>query len=284
MWLATVTPWELLVTALLGLFAGVIGGMLGIGGSMIMIPGLVFLFGQGVREGFNQHVYQAAAMIANVAVALPAARRHYRANAVIVPVLKLMLPAALLFILIGVAISNLSVFRGDEGGLWLARLLALFLLYEAAFNTYRVAFGEPLSDSPLSQPVITKPRVTAVGAGMGLVGGVLGVGGGVIAVPLQQILLRLPLRSCIANSAAVMCVSATLGAIYKNATLPKHDVPWHQGILLAAMLAPTCWIGGRLGAGLTHSLPVRQVRMAFVALMIVAAVKLAAIPWERVFH
>ena len=96
---------------------------------------------------------------------------------------------------------------------------------------------------------------------------------------LQQTILRLPLRSCIANSSAIICISALLGGIYKVGTLSQHGYDWRTGLLVAAALAPTAWIGGRLGASLTHSLPIRQVRIAFILLMIVASWKMAALPW-----
>ena len=57
-----------------GLIAGVLGGMLGVGGSVIMIPGLTLVL------GYDQHLYQASAMVANVAGAVPAALRHHRAG------------------------------------------------------------------------------------------------------------------------------------------------------------------------------------------------------------
>src|SRR5690606_25680314 len=88
-WIAVAIP--------LGLFAGVFGGMLGVGGSVIMIPGLTFAFGT------NQHLYQAAAMVANVAVAVPSALRHRRQGAIVPQVMRWMLPAAIVAVLAGVA-------------------------------------------------------------------------------------------------------------------------------------------------------------------------------------
>lgn len=273
-------PYPLLLVALIGLLAGVLGGMLGIGGSMIMIPGLVIVFGQGIRPGFNQHAYQAAAMIANVAVAVPAALRHHRARMIQTNILRVMLPAAALAVIAGVLLSNLPVFRGDEGGVWLGRLLALFLVYEIIFNIRKIMVGgEDVVQHPMQAARVTRPRIVVAGTSMGLIAGLLGVGGGIIAVPLQQILLGLQLRAAIANSAAVMVASSAMGAVVKNWTLPMNDVPWYGGLLLAAMLAPTCIIGGRFGASLTHRLPIRQVRVAFIILMGVAAYRLAGLPW-----
>ena len=100
-------------------------------------------------------------------------------------------------------------------------------------------------------------------------------GGGAIAVPLQQSALKLPLKTCIANSSTIICVSATIGAIYKNVTLvTRHGYDWRVSLMLAALLAPTCWIGGRLGPALTQRLPVRWVRVAFILLLIAAIARL----------
>lgn len=100
-----------------------------------------------------------------------------------------------------------------------------------------------------------------------------------MAVPLQQVLMRMPLRAAIANSSAVICVSASLGAIYKNVSLGLHHARWQDSLLLAGILAPTCWIGGLIGASLTHRLPVRQVRIALIVFLAVAALRMLDIQW-----
>ncbi len=274
----TLTGPDWALIALLGLLAGILGGMLGVGGSILMIPGLTLLLGR------HQHLYQAAAMMANVAVSVPAAWRHYQAGATVPAVLRWMLPVAVVCVVIGVWVSNLPLFAGMDGGIWLGRILALFLLYVAVINALRLADAEPPA-GPVTLPSRpSRAGSAAAGGTLGLTAGLLGIGGGALAVPLQQVVLKLPLRSCIANSAAVICFSATLGAVYKTATLPAHSYApglfyqWHDAVLLAAILAPTAFIGGRLGASLTHRLPLRQVRIALILLMLAAAWQMLAIP------
>ncbi len=286
------------LVAVIGLVAGTLGGMLGVGGSVVMIPGLTLVF------GFAQHLYQAAAMAANVAVSIPAALRHKKAGAILPGVLRFMLPAAVVFVVVGVALSNLPVFAGPAGGRWLGRLLAVFLGYVIVVNVSRLRSewknarrnkpreGEPPAEQSLEPESVPTPSpvlTLLVGAVMGLIAGLLGIGGGAVAVPLQQAVLKLPLRNAIANSSAVICLSAAIGAVYKNATLAQHaavtppaengdgtaTLSWVSGVTLAALLAPTAWVGGRLGAALTHRLPIRYVRLAFIVLMIVAAVRMA---------
>lgn len=256
------------LVALLGLVAGIIGGMLGVGGSVLMIPGLTIILGR------NQHLYQAAAMIANVAVALPAARRHKRAGLVVGRVLAGMLPAAVLFAILGVWLSNARMFHGEQGGIWLGRILAAFMVFDATMVLLKMRSGAHDTEA-LPQAPTPLWKSAAVGAVMGGAGGLLGIGGGALAVPLQQSVLKLPLRNAIANSAFVMVASSTVGAFSKNLTLSAHGINFETSLLLAAMLAPTCMIGGRLGASLTHRLPLKWVRLAYIVLMYGSSMKMA---------
>ncbi len=254
---------------LVGLFAGVLGGLLGIGGSIIMIPALSILF-WGEDYG-NQHLIQAAAMIVNVAVALPAALRHHKAGAVRVDVVKWMLPVALVTIVIGVLLSNR--FRADE----LKLIFAAFLGYVALVNAWKLLKRSDSRTPPTDQVRLGAGRIGIVASFMGLSAGLLGIGGGVIAVPAMQLFLRLPLRQCIATTAAVMCLSSPLGAVFKLASLPdKGQSPW-DALLIAAMLVPTAIIGARLGAKLTHALPLPIVRGVLTLLLIAASLRMSGL-------
>lgn len=268
---------EVIVVALLGLLAGCLGGMLGVGGSVVILPGLVWMFGQAEKEHLNQHVYQAAAMICNAAVAIPAARRHWKAGAIQFTVIRWMLPTATLFIIVGVMFSNL--FKGTNGAIWLGGLMGLLLVYVTVLNIRRLsAVAQQAEDT--ATPTVTPMRCGVMGVIMGLIAGLTGVGGGAIAVPMQQVVLRLPLKVCIANSAAVMCGMAIVGATCKNLTLGTVGQDVRVSLLLAAMLAPSCWIGGHLGARLTHILPARQVRIAFIALMCLSIWRMLLPVWR----
>ncbi|MBX2850325.1 MAG: sulfite exporter TauE/SafE family protein [Phycisphaeraceae bacterium] len=282
-------PETLAAIAIIGLLAGTLGGLLGVGGSVITIPGLAILFGTGE----NQHLYQAAAMTANLAVALPAARRHRKAGALRPSVLRWMLPATVLFIVAGVLASNLPIFSvkdGGEGGLWLGRILAVFMAYVIVVNLRKLfRTKEKKAADWAREPKTTPTRCGAVGAVMGFAAGLMGIGGGALAVPLQQTLVKLPFRNAIANSSFVMVFSAGIGAVLKLTTLGGHYPEtgsgwpaWQVALLLAGILAPTAIIGAGVGAKLTHTLRPRYVRIAFILLMIAAAFKMAALPIQMV--
>ncbi len=253
----------------IGLCAGCLGGLLGVGGSIFIIPALAITFGP------NQHLYQAAAMIMNVLVAFAGAVRHYRARAIRWDVVRRMLPAGIAFILLGVTISNKIESRPLQVG------FGLFLLYTLVVETISLVRRSPEVDT--GDERVGPVRCGIVGSLMGLVAGLLGIGGGGVTVPLLRRVCHLSLKPAIATSAAVMCVTAIFGAIHKNATLPSHLGPdgaplqISQSLLMAACMAPTGIIGGVIGAGWTHRFPIVVVKVAFIGMVFFAALKMLGI-------
>lgn len=264
---------EIVLLVVVGLLAGTLGGLFGIGGSLLIIPAMAIVFGP------NQHLYQASAMIINIFVAAPAALRHWKAGAVQWDVMAKLLPFAVVFIIVGVLASDVFDGRTIPGvdGKTLQRIFGAFLLYVIAINLLKI-FSKNGQDEPI-QPCTSLPRTGTVGGIMGFFAGLLGIGGGVILVPLLQRVCNMPLRQCIATSSALMCLSSIFGAITKNATLSQHEnfqnpdemLNVLDSVMLAAWLLPTAVIGGLLGATLTHVMPLKWVRAAFVLLLLWAS-------------
>ena len=120
-------------------------------------------------------------------------------------------------------------------------------------------------------------RLVLIGLLAGLFSALLGVGGGIVAVPLLQKLCRLPLRQCIATTAACMCFSAAFGAVRKNLALSSLGLDMSESLQIAAFLAPTAVLGGLMGGWLAHALPLNAVRLAFILLLLWSAAQLLGI-------
>lgn len=255
------------VVAAVGLLAGALGGLLGIGGSVVMIPGLALAFHEAGAQ--SQHLFQASAMAVNVVVAAPAALTHARKGAVRSDLLVRMLPPATLAILAGVALAN----RLD--GSLLRRLFAVFLVYVALMNIGRTIRRRP--EPTVEQARIGWLRCSVVGVAMGFSAGLLGIGGGILTVPLIQTICRAPLRQCIGATSAAMCLTALVGASARIGTIGQHGFTPAQALAVFAALAPTAMAGSWLGARLSHALPVAAVRGALVAVMLLAAWRMWAI-------
>ncbi|RMD63252.1 MAG: sulfite exporter TauE/SafE family protein [Planctomycetota bacterium] len=258
---------EALLVAAVGLLAGALGGLLGIGGSVVMIPGLAFAFHNAGPQ--SQHLFQASAMAVNVVVAAPAALTHARKGAVRREILVRMLVPATVAIVAGVALAN----RLD--GSMLRKLFAVFLLYVAGMNISRTIRRSPEPTS--AQARITWARCSVVGAAMGFSAGLLGIGGGILTIPLIQTICRAPLRQCIGATSAAMCLTALVGATARISTLSQHGYTATQALAVFAALAPTAMGGSWLGARLSHALPLPVVRAVLVAVMLLAAWRMWAI-------
>jgi len=258
---------DVIAQVLIGLFAGLFGGLLGVGGSIIMIPALTEVLGP------DQHLYQAAAMIVNFFVVVPAVIQHARAGAIEWATVGKLLPLAGLAVVLGVGVSELGVFAG-VGEAYLRAIFGLFLLSMCFVELYRLLHPESNHESDRVPPKLGWLLAASIAIPVGLVAGTLGVGGGILAVPLQRRFLKVPIRNAIANSAALIIAISLIGAPCKNyAYMADHHgstAPW----LLASILIPLAVLGSWIGSRLTHKLPIRVIKTAFLLLMAVAAVRL----------
>jgi len=262
---------EYLTLIVIGLAAGLFGGLLGIGGAVIMIPALVIAFGE------NQHLYHATAMICNSFVAASATVVHKRAGALMPSVLKYLVPPAAVGIVIGVVISNSSIFARQNSYL-LARVLGLYMIYEIIYNCLRFKGSRDRGDGlDISGVHLSIPLTILTGFLTGLIGGLLGLGGGVVCVPFQQLFLKMPLKRAISNSAATVAAISLIGALYKNLTLPQQNIAIVESLKLAMVIIPGAIIGGLAGGRLMYILPKNVVRAVFVLILAIASYKLLTV-------
>lgn len=266
---------------LIGLSAGLAGGLLGIGGSLVIIPALTELLGH------NQHLYQSAAMIVNFFVAIPAVYHHRRVGAVEPATVRRMIPIAVSAVVAGVLVSESSLFAGRYE-MYLCGLFGLFLFCVSGLELRSVSWRNKATtpapnETPDKPPQNAKAamavplswrRAAAVAVPTGFLAGLLGVGGGMLAVPLQRHFLNIPLRTAIANSSAIIIATSLVGAVVKNHNyLIEHDHSL-RSFALAATLIPSAMLGSMVGSRLTHRLPIRHLKTVFLVFLLLAAIRL----------
>jgi len=263
-----VTLVEVIEVAGVGLGAGLLGGLAGVGGSLLILPALGLIFGYPDPRG-SQHLYMAAAMTTNVVVAIPSAWRHWRAGAVRTDLLPSLIPMTAASLAVGVYLSN------RLNGWVLVLMLAGFQILYCTWSLWQV-FSQR-ADFTKEQERVTKPRLAVSAGATGLTSGLLGLGGGVLQVPLLQVLCRTPLRQAIATSSAVICLTAAVGAVLKLVSLPglvSEPGAVARALTLAGAMAPGAVVGAIVGATLTHKLPLWAVRVLIVTLLSASAAAL----------
>ncbi len=264
------TPGQMLVIALIGLVGGGLGGLLGLGGSVFIIPALTLLLGT------NQHLYQAGALIANIFVAAAATLRHRGRGTIRPDIAPVMAASTTLAAIGGVLVSNLLEPRP------LAAVFGIFLLYAGTAELVGLARRSPDPEAP----AVGGTRWTLgiwVGATGGFVSGLLGIGGGAIMVPLLRKFGKLPVRQAVASSAAAMIVACSVGATAKNLSITGLNDPSGQplthgsALFLAALLTPMATLGGSLGAALVYRLPIVAIRACLSLLLVFAGFRMVTV-------
>ena len=275
-----------------GLFGGMIGGLLGIGGSVGIIP-LATIFISPDKQQL-----QCAAMLCNVAVASTAYRRYLMAGKIEWTFARRIVPAAIVFVLAGVAASTVidaSSFRV---------MFAAFLLIVAVREFRLLAIGS--EHAPDDARELSPARGAGIGTIMGFLSGLLGIGGGVVGVPLMRAWARIPMKRAVVTSVCTMVPLAMVGATMKSITLWNTPVDANgatmtklaagsaaattstaassaslpsnaliPALLIAACLIPTAMVGSWIGATINVHVTGKAVRWVLATYLPLAAAWMA---------
>ena len=242
--------WQLLLYGVLGLIGGLLSGLIGVGGGVFFVPALVYLAGWNIKEAV------AASLIVIIFSALSGTLRNLRSeNKINWKATALLSVTVAPCALIGVAISKVSPDRVVE-------ITFAVLLLALAYPT-----GRGRSERSSSDKRVPTALVLLAGAGIGTLSGLVGVGGGVLMVPLMILGLGLRPKNAIPTSLAVTFFTGIVGASGYLAT----------GFDKLSSLPPLI-LGSILGAWLSVRLrditPDNVLRVGFAVLMVIAALRL----------
>ena len=117
---------------------------------------------------------------------------------------------------------------------------------------------------------------------LGIVSGIIGIGGGVLMIPVMVLALRFKMHQAVGTSTALMIFAAiggTLSYLFNGLSvsgLPPYSVGYvnlWQWILLAGTSVPMAQVGARA----THKLPAKQLKNLFIAVMIYMGLKMIGV-------
>lgn len=267
-----------LAAAAVGTAAGALSGLIGIGGGAIMVPFLYFAFAHPETFGVHIPVAQqavsahATSLAAIVPISLRGVWIYHRAGLVDwVTVRRMGIPSAASAVLgAGLAIAVPTEL--------LKALFGFFLL--AAALRLLWGGGEEDAGSRISKRGRYTGRAILGGLVVGLLSSVLGVGGGIVAIPVLIHLLHLPLRRVSPTSLAVIACTAT-AAVSGYLVAGARVEPGPAGALTfvevgsAIALTVGAFLSIRLGTILHRRLPVRSLRWLFAAVFLLIGIRLA---------
>lgn len=239
-----------------GLAIGLSLGMLGGGGSVLAVPVLVYVLGQGVHQATT------ASLVIVTAGAIVGGLAHAREGRVCWRHAVAFTGAALPGVIAGTALGQ------AVSGTTLIGAFAVIMLVAAA-AMWRKARGPAgaAADAP-SRPSCPPLRLTQVlfaGMLVGAMTGFFGVGGGFLIVPALAIALALSMRLAVGTSLMIIAATSVMALIAHLVAGRGLDVG-----LTGAMTA-ACIAGALAGVRLAGRVPQRQLGAGFAALVVLVA-------------
>lgn len=243
-----------------GSIAGILSGLFGVGGGGIFVPILYELFGAlGTPENVQMHIAVGTSFAIIIPTTFRAARAHYKHGAIDSAILRVLGPAAV----IGVILGTITAKFADDAMMkvvWVfsASLMSASLLLRK--DHWRIK-GE------VSSPVLSIP----IGAGVGFIATLMGVGGGAQIAAVLTLFGR-PIHQAVGTAAAYSCIVAVpafIGFIWAGwdaGGLPPGSLGY-VSLFAAASMIPTSVLAATLGVRLAHGLPRRRLEVAFAAFL-----------------
>ena len=233
----------------LGILIGVTLGLLGGGGAILSVPILVYILHVPVKSAVP------TSLVVVGLTSLVGVLRHHRAGNVNARAALAFGPAAAFGSLVG---SRLALLL--DGRLQLA-IFAVVLLV-AAFRMLQAVHVEQAAGPPPAKPL---PILMAIGATVGLLTALVGVGGGFLYVPALTLLAGLDMKHAVGTSLALITISCAAG-------LAGYMGQVHLDWTLIAIFTGLAFVGVGIGSALVSKVDATRLRHGFAILMLVMGV------------
>jgi uncharacterized membrane protein YfcA len=250
----------------LGAFAGVMAGLLGVGGGLIIVPALAWIFHhQHISDAVIMHLAIGTSLATIVVTSISSVRAHQRRGAVLWPVFWRLTPGIVIGAWVGAAIADALP------SAVLSKIFAVFVLAVAA----QMGFGaKPAPHRELPGAM----GMAAVGGVIGAVSTIVGIGGGSLTVPFLT-WCNTTIRQAVATSAACGLPIALAGALgfivtgFNTSSLPAWSLGYVYGPALLGITV-TSMLSAPLGARLAHTLPTQILKRVFAIFLAIIGVRM----------
>jgi uncharacterized membrane protein YfcA len=254
------------VYLVLGVFVGIMAGLLDVGGGVVFVPILdIALSYEGINESILHHMALATSMGSIMFTSVSSARSHNNRGTVRWDIVKAMTPGLLLgtlagtFVVSGIPTKPLKI------------IFAVFLTYTAI---QMILDMKPKASFHLPGTA----GLLLAGTCIGIISSFVGIGGGALIIPFL-VMCNVPMLNVIGASAAMgfpIALAGTVGYIYNgwgNAALPPSSLGF---IYLPALigLVVTSMLLAPYGVKLPHSLPVKTLKRCFGIILAAMAIRM----------
>lgn len=249
----------------IGIIAGLLSGLLGIGGGLIVVPGLLFAFSlQDIPQYLNMHLAVGSSLASISLTNLVSIYAHHKYGAINWKATLLLSPGLMLGGFSGALLA----------GFLPAQILRITFSVFVFIAATQIGIGVFNSIPNRQLPGIFISSI--IGLVIGAISALLGIGGGSIIVP-YLVWHNVPIRQAVATAAACGLPPALASALgylisgWNVAALPTYSSgfiywPAFIGIVLTSTLF------ARIGAKLAHQLPTLLLRRIFAVFLYIIGI------------
>jgi uncharacterized protein len=259
---------EIVIYLVIGLFAGLSAGLLGIGGGVIVVPALVFVFNRYVPvipPDIVMHLAVGCSLSAMVFTTMSSSYVHYCRGSIHWQAWRRWILGLLLGGFVGALLADVTP------TLALSKLFAAFLLVVA----FKLFFPKKYQAHRRLPPFWA---MNGVGLCFGVLSGLLGVGGGVLMVPF---LLRYGLKMVVAagtsTAASVLIATIASAGFVVTGWHASKSIPWSTGYIYwpaVLLIVPSSMLCAPIGVKLAHVMPAVLIKRIFAVILVVVAGKM----------
>ena len=263
--------WALVAPILLavGAVAGVLAGLLGVGGGIVIVPVLFWLTEIGlldVNRDVAMHFAVATSLATIIPTSISSARAHRRKGSIDGPLFRGWAP----FVFVGALLGGFLAARFD------AALLTGVFGVIALLVTANMLNPRPFTLAPA--PPAALPGRAAIAGPIGAFSAMMGIGGGTLSVPILT-LLSFPVHRAVGTAALLGLVIAVPGVLGYALAGQNIDglLPGSIGFInlpAALLIALATYFSAPVGAGIAHRLNPANLRIAFALFLGISAVKM----------
>ncbi len=238
-----------------GAFAGFSAGLLGVGGGLIIVPVLYFVFAaQGIEQAHLMHMALATSLATIVFTSISSTLAHHKKQAVLWPLVWLIAPG----IVLGAWAGGMVAADLDSD-----ILKPVFGVFELIIAVYLLTKATPRQHHTL----INKVTAGIGGITIGFISAIVGIGGGSMTVPFLH-WHNIAMRNAVATSAACglpIAITATAAFIYAGWQVEIISGPALGFVHLTAfaLIVITSFSFAPLGAKVAHAIPEPVLKTGF---------------------
>ncbi len=249
-----------------GAIAGILAGLLGIGGGLVIVPMLVYVFAlNNIPSELTMHLALATSMASIMFTSVSSFMAHHKRGAVRWDVVKKIVVGILTGTFLGSCVASAMS----------TNFLKMFFIIFLYFVATQLLFNKKPKGG---RELPGKAGMFTVGSGIGVISSLVGIGGGTLSVPFM-LWCNIRVHHAIGTSAAIglpIAVAGTVGYIFNGwnvATLPQYSLGY---VYLPALvgIAAVSVLTAPLGVKLAHSLPVDRLKRIFSFLLFGVATKM----------